>query len=661
MSKSNNIYHRSEKIVKINNNIDKSFQIDYTINSLWDDFMFNYVANKYFDDICEYNKSIVSYRQSFFKNVSTNDLKSLLKTLSYNLDFNSTNYRWGKRIYDKNSKKFTWTSSTNKQIQVFYWDKSEHQNKSYYKNVYFTDENIKDHFLSCYKSKRKIGFYYHLTNSEKNELAPYLTSLENMYMVNNKTFGASQSLNSDVLLIDIDNHEDRSALETLMMLLDYLNIEVSDLMALEQNVFTGGIHTAIKLFQPITNKDFYSDLMNHLKSLGITIECNFINNFLRLPLSYEYVAIQKVEKIFNYNEFIPQELWEKDFSTYVHHLNKKVCNSDILNNMISIYHPSEENKWKKYWKTKKHLFKRPLNLNHKHMPIKLYEITSGHRYEVMSKLIPMLKSSGHSLDEVVDIIIQQNVNSKDLAKWSREKLKNNITNFYNKSNISISKKSSYNGFISNISNLPHQTLQFLSTKEFSKFITERFIQNYLKERNKHNMGLNNLSKEKIEILEKEVPYFIKQIIGMMFYHNSSPKISSINERIGFQISDKYLTKLQEQAIIDLELDSNNTLTKTSLQYLKKALLNTLSLKEIAYKNRKRNWMLGSCKSFEINSLNDIYELLNHLYNSLNSIGYKYLPNYFPNILYILLGRNTNVLEDDDYNVMKKIIDLNDDG
>lgn len=659
MLKSNNIYTYFSNFVKIKNNIDKSSQTYYTNNSLWNKNMFNYVANKYFDEIYEYNKNIVSYRQSFFKNVSTDDLKNLLHTLSYNLDFNTTNYRWGKRFFDKNSHKFTWTSSTNKQIQMFYWDKNSRQNKSYYKDVYFTDNNINSHFLSCYNSNRKIGFYYSLNNEEKQELKPYIISLENMYKINDKTFGASQCLNSDILLIDIDNHKDRSALETLMMLLDYLEINVSDLIMLEQNVFTGGIHTAIKLCQPISNTKFYSDLMVHLKSLDIMIECNFINNFLRLPLSYEYVAIQKYDKIFNYNEFIPQELWEKDFNDYINHLNLNVCNSNILNKMIAEYHTIKEpNKWANYWKTSKKLFKRPLNSKKEIKPIKLYEITNSHRYETMSKMIPMLKGLGYSLDETVKTIREQNINSKDLSKWSNEKLKRNITNFYNKCNITITKTSSYNGFVSNIENLPKQTLEFLSSAEFEKFITDRFITNYISERNKHNMYMKELSKEKKEILSKQIPYYIKHIIGMMFYHINTPKISLVSERVGFQISDKFLSKLQEQSIIDLKLNKDNSLTKTSLQYLKKSLLKTLTLKEIAYKNRKRNWMLGSCKSYEINSLNDIYNLINHLFNCIYG---KKITDKFPHILYILLGGKQDFLGNEDFNIMKKIIDMNDDG
>ena len=42
-----------------------------------------------------------------------------------------------------------------------------------------------------------------------------------MYMVNDKTYGSSQQIGTDILLIDIDNYEDRHALETLSLFLDF--------------------------------------------------------------------------------------------------------------------------------------------------------------------------------------------------------------------------------------------------------------------------------------------------------------------------------------------------------------------------------------------------------------------------------------------------------
>ena len=86
----------------------------------------------------------------------------------------------------------------------------------------------------------------------------------------------------------------------------------------------------------------------------------------------------------------------------------------------------------------------------------------------------------------------------------------------------------------------------------------------------------------------------------------------MNKYIGFQLSYNTMSMIQDKCIEDLQLEYN-PLNKTSIQYLKKALLMTLDIEEISFSNR--NWIKGSCKSFKINSENDVRNMLLHLYNS----------------------------------------------
>ena len=174
----------------------------------------------------------------------------------------------------------------------------------------------------------------------------------------------------------------------------------------------------------------------------------------------------------------------------------------------------------------------------------------------------------------------------------------------------------------------------------------KFITNYIKERKKHNEFFDHLSNEKIDILKKILPIMFIEIFGKMFYDINNPKefIGNINEELGFQLPDCLIKHIQEYAIKATGIDS--PIAKTSLQYLKKAIIATLGLQEISYKNSKRNWQIGSCKSFRIQSINDINVLLNHLYNSVyNNVVIKdYLNscnifNISSIILYILLQQN----------------------
>lgn len=608
---------------------------------------YTYLNDKYFTNLDDFNKNLIPHKSNFFKDCQGFSFSNLLKSLSYNIDISTKNYRWGKRYFNKDNNDFVWvTSNNNKKISKLIWNSKTHQYENIDVTAYFTDDMIKNHFLSCFLKNRKIKFFYNLTPQNKDELKNHHIALDNMYRVDGKTFGSTQQIGSDILLIDIDNYEERSAIETLSMFLDYVELNVSDLLYIEQNVFTGGIHTAIKLPQKITNVNFYPQFMKELANNDIKIECNFINNILRFPLSFEYVALKHDESILYYNEFVPQKFWEESFDSYLENMNQTPCYSHIITNLIEQTHNTvtSENKYENYWTKKRNIILRNNKVSKSLNNYELYKIENGNRYDTMSKLVPFCKLQGMSLEETVKTIFEQNVSSKDLSKWSFDKLKNNIRKFYDNCPNNTIKATHNCGFISNIDFLPTQTKEFLDSDDFKKFITNRFIKFYLEERNKHNANIKNISKEKREILYKQIPYIITEIIGKMFYeiHNSKSFVKGINERLGFQLPDAYLKAIQEQSIKDLGITSS--LGKTSLQYLKKAILKSLSLEEIQYKNRKRNWMLGSCKSFSINSLNDITILLNHLHNSI----FKKLitaANYKIIILYILLGGKPMVSDD----------------
>lgn len=622
-----------------------------------------YLSDKYFTSLDDFNKDLIAHKSNFFKDYQGFPFISLLNALSYNTDFNTKNYRWGKRYFNMDNKDFCWiTSNENKKINKSFWNKDTFSYVSQEINAYFTDVNIKEHFLSCFKPHRKINFFYKLSKNEQNELKNYSTSLQNLYMVSDKTYGSSQQIGTDILLIDIDNYENRHALETLNMFLDFVNLKINDLIFIEQNAFTGGIHTALKLPQVISNIDFYPTLMKELQKNDIRIECNFINTILRFPLSFEYVAIQKDERILNYDEFIPTQFWENTFADYLNNLNDNVCNSNYLNNLILKTHNLQPvNIWENYWKTKKNLFKKNQSIVFNN---EIYKIEKGKRYELMSKIVPYCKLQGMSLDETVNTIFDNNIDSKDLLKWSREKLKKNIEKFFNKCpEQAFTTIKNYNkSFISNLEKLPTITQDFLNNKTFNEWFTNRFIKFYMEERNKHNNSFNSFSTEKIEILNKQIPYFLKEIIGKMFYEINTNKEfinKEFNAVLGFQISDTYLKALQEQSISDLGL--SGALAKTSLQYLKKALIKALSLTEIKYKNRTRNWMLGSCKSFRIKNTNDLYNLLNHLfrscfnntYNKEFRINKSELNNLL--ILYIQLVEKYDIVQYDEVNFIIEAI------
>ena len=459
-----------------------------------------YLQDKYFRDLDNFNRELVPHKLIFFKDVKVSSFFDFLNKLSYNLDYSSSNYRWGKRYFSQEFNDFKWITSSDKKITISKWDVNTRSYINEEIKAMFSENMIKNHFLSCFKRNRKIKHFYKLNVLEQRELKDYDIALSNMYRVDNKTFGSSQILNTDILLIDIDHYDEKPSLETLSKFLKHTNLSIKDLIYIEQNVFTGGIHTALKLPHKISNTEFYSNFMSFFNNLGIRIECNFVNNILRFPLSFEYVAIKKDENILQEDTLISNKYWEESFDSFLNNMNWDICNSKFINDFIIREHNKTSmviNPYENYWKTKKHIIEKPKKSKFNPNRFQFYKITEGNRYNTMSKLIPFCKMQGLSLEETVDVIIQQNESSKDLNRWSRSKLTDNIRKFYNncpEQMFCLNK--SFNGFISNIPNLPRETYEFLSRKEFGEYITKRFINNYIKERNKHHSGIKKLSEEK---------------------------------------------------------------------------------------------------------------------------------------------------------------------
>ena len=254
---------------------------------------------------------------------------------------------------------------------------------------------------------------------------------------------------------------------------------------------------------------------------------------------------------------------------------------------------------------------------------------------------------GYDLNQIVDIIYSVNESSKDLSKWSRETLVNNIKSFYYKCPNSLDIDIKSYDYIPNIDNIPDNVLHMLKDKNIQNHILNSFVKEYIKERQKHNELFDHLSNEKIEILRILLPIMTIEIVGKMYYELNNPKefVSGIKEELGFQLPNCLLEAIQNHSIKISGIDS--PIAKTSLQYLKKAIMKALNLKEIQYKNRKRNWQLGSCKSYNIKSFNDLNNMLNHLYNSvyINSVIKSFISDknkiLSTIILYILLQQNSH--------------------
>ena len=543
----------------------------------------------------------------------------------------------------------------------------------------FNDKIINDNCFSHNLKNRKPAFFYKLPEDIKEDWEEYTNSLINIYKMNNNIYGLSKKNWSNIIWFDIDNHEHNNknqAIEKLKNLLNELELSINDLFYIEGNYFTGGIHCAIKLPYKVGSK-YYELLEKHLNNNGIEIECNFSNKVLRLPCSYEYLPLKR-ENLLEKNYFSLED-YEKNIVDVINNLPNFEVNSSLLNYILSIEQPNKynnlksqlnlnklrklykekTNKWNNYWNNKRDLFIKETSEKEISDIKDFYKITKGNRFKTQKLLVPYMVLRGYDLDNVLNKLQELNIDSKDMKNFN--KLIPEITTYYNKckKNIKVVPKGTYSKYISNSTTLNEITLKFLDNEDFQRYLTDKFVRNYIKARNYKN---NYISKEKYNILLKEIPYMIKEIIGLINYHiNHLKKFKkeSMNKFIGFQLSYKTLDLIQEKCIKDLHLE-NEPLNRTSLQYLKKALLKVLDIEEIKNNNNKRNWINGSCKSFRINSENDYRDMLIHLYNSCfkEIINKNFiLNNNKIYILYILLIENYDIIQYDEVLFIKNHIPI----
>ena len=62
---------------------------------------YSYLNDKYFTSLDDFNKDLIAHKSNFYRDSQGFNFYEYLNFLSFNLDFNSKNYRWGKRYFNK--------------------------------------------------------------------------------------------------------------------------------------------------------------------------------------------------------------------------------------------------------------------------------------------------------------------------------------------------------------------------------------------------------------------------------------------------------------------------------------------------------------------------------------------------------------------------------
>lgn len=590
----------------------------------------------------QYNKDIFNIKKNLIKSMTSEIFYDIINSLEYNINNKSPDFRYGKRYYSPVEEIFKWNStSPGETKKIFKYNKNLGKYTMDDDIPFVSKKDLTKHWRSVIGINRKLKYY-----------VPdgYLQSSCNIQKANDKTFAFCQKRNSNVIWLDIDNRPNRKATKTLKKFMERFNINPENFFYIEQNLFSGGIHAYIALNKNITDEDFYSKLEKYCDSIGIHIECNFLNNILRLPLSFEYMPFRLTKQTNLDREFVSSKYYINDakdlfpLDTFEY---TDIKNFEFLlkNDFVPTISSNEENKYENYWKTpSKPLFKR--TIDNKIKSYRINPITRGNRFEQTKKIVPFLKSQGYSLYDTACIIKENNYDSKDLTNWSIKDIEENIESFYNKCPDShyIKIKSKDCPFISNEKLVDDDDKRKLFNPLFINLLAIIFVNNYLKARNEAHSYQKHMSNKKISILKKQLPYILIEVFGKAIYDEITKKEfidDELNYMNGFQISDKFVIKMIKYINKILGLDDN--LANWNIQFFKKSLIETLQLFPINPFNYKRNWKKGSCISY---ILKNIKEKISSLINFVLSNN-KNKQNIY-NILIGKIKKNESEFINNDY-------------
>lgn len=589
----------------------------------------------------KYNKNQIDRKMKFFENFTLDSYSQLIKNLNFTIHSKEPNFKFGKRLILLNHPIWISSDSDTKKIKI---RKFNPFSRTFYSEEILADVKLGDYYRHCVGSrmpKRKLSHYY----KNKDWYKGYDDAFINLYHCHNKTCGTTIKKGSNVIFFDLDQHNTGDcAMEKFDNLIKVLQMENKDILFFEQNIFNGGIHFAIKVPFHVENQKFYAVLKKRLKDEGIDVDCNFYNTILRFPLSYEYnpCDVNKLEEkdfcrfnddkqlylqncfINTYDDFIKSI----DFNKIVHSEFLQEIYNETVEHIIIKPIKKEKNQ---YWSSNIRVFEpSKLKINLKDRVISL-----GNRYDNMSLIVPECVQKGFTLEETADYILSIDTGSKDLKKWQRRGLINNIKKYYNKCKDNP-RKSYLSNFITNQYYIPENIRNILDYPEVMDRLVNGLKNEYMKERKKH-CNQFTFSDSKLKNIAIQFPFIIREVIGSYYFQISNQenkKSKYIDKRFiqydGFQLSDTHFRRIINES---KKLDGLDELSSSySVQYLKKGILNLLQLSIISLDNKRINWAKGFCKSYEL-SLVKIFSFIKTITDSLKGLRrYNKITKYL--FLYI---------------------------
>lgn len=468
------------------------------------------------------------------------------------------------------------------------------------------------------------------------------------YIVNEcYTVGGRIENHSKVFVVDIDNYTNQHPDQALFKVCKVLG---GNPYYAEKSWVNGGWH-AYFIFNRQLSENDRDILSTALKNEKISVETDFSQKILRLPMSGSYLAFNVDYENKSYAVF------HKSIAQYYHdnYIISKTIPHDRINQLASKIAANEKFKKKdEYTVLRFDLFDQDNSYNKKITGWQWEQYECGHRWERQSFEIPIMKHLFHmSYQQVAENIFSRKGTSKDLNAWTIDQwLANNDNKKYYetcelperpaKDYLNESKTRTFDQFIGNEYLLPQQVANLIGDSFLQKAIQDKFIQ---ADFDLYRFG-KRMYKDPLNIKSTYAGilahYGIHQVIGKFIFettrrikvnHNTFMRqfqsvqlpaniFSDIQKKIKSIIATNDIRSPYEQKIFQklnilmkdlptyqdriLYIDKYLTFDKYRIKNIIVKILNLQTIK--VYNNRAHS--INHAANYNINNISDICKLIN---------------------------------------------------
>jgi len=468
----------------------------------------------------------------------------------------------------------------------------------------FASELIRNHF-NCQTSSSKVRS---IKNCPDKKLGKELNKI-------NKVCAFSRKSYNDCIAIDIDNHNNSS--EQVINAVHYIVDNYFSSIIYAEVSITGSYHIFLKLKRPYNNSQliqFQTVLQNihpNIEIIGSTNKkqlLQYIDSPTYVPIQFDKNKFIKVITETEYNHNIFNFVPEIDSIQHLIPKHDFVFNQyqeDLIEESIPIFGNRKHSKKKD-------------NSNIIEKLKTKYPYYSGQRVEYMKKIAGVCKNYGLTKEQFLEIILSNDMGSKDLSKWNKKKIEKIYFDYYENPN-----------YYTNSSLKPYkQEEKFYSNRHlisdiYLKSIINKFSQDYT------NIYVKSLKyKSWKQEYKKVIPILIEEIIGVIIYDYYNPKqknkksnltMNKFNQIVsGFQISNKWKKMFKEHYNVKIDINNvTNSILKNTI--FKQIMINNIVYCYNPNYSYSRIWKLNI--RFNTNIIKNIIKNIKKIINYNNHIFY----------------------------------------